>query len=84
MVEKYLYGKVYIQHLSNCLSVSGKEYIRVCLTPTPLRAPSFCFLTSPRRPHVEMTQALAEPGVSAVLPGDEPAESSSEGPVEEQ
>lgn len=53
-------------------------------TPAPLRAPSFCFLTSPRRPHVELTQALAEPGVSAVLPGDEPAESSSEGLVEEQ
>lgn len=53
-------------------------------TPAPLRAPSFCFLTSSRKPHVKLTQALAEQGVSAVLPSEDPAESSSEGPIEKQ
>lgn len=83
MVEKYLYGKVYIQHLSNCLSVSGKEYIRVCLDSCPSQSSQLLF-SYLIKCHVELTQALAEPGVSAVLPGDEPAESSSEGPIEEQ
>lgn len=83
MGEKYLYGKVYIQHLSNYLSVSGKECIRVCLDSCPPQSSQLLFPYLVKKTPRGAEQALAELGVSAALPGDELAESSSEGPIEE-